>query len=66
MKIKSFLGGFDKNFSYLVWCEKTRIAAIIDPATEPTPIKEYVEKKGLILSKILLNFMGEQYQPQIG
>ena len=29
MKIKSFLGGFDKNFSYLIWCDKTKIAAII-------------------------------------
>jgi len=54
MKIKSFIGGFDKNFSYLIWCEKTRIAAIIDPATEPTPIQEYIDKKNLILSKILI------------
>jgi len=54
MKIKSFLGGFDKNFSYLVWCDKTKLAAIIDPATDPIPIKEYIDKKNLILSKILI------------
>ena len=54
MKIKSFLGGFDKNFSYLIWCNKTKLAAIIDPATEPTPIKEYIDKENLILSKILI------------
>ena len=54
MKIKSFLGGFDKNFSYLVWCNKTKLAAIIDPATELTPIKEYIDRENLILSKILI------------
>tara|TARA_B100000579_G_scaffold436388_1_gene462198 strand:+ start:2225 stop:2866 length:642 start_codon:yes stop_codon:yes gene_type:complete len=54
MKIKSFIGGFDKNFSYLIWCEKTKIAAIIDPAVDPTPIQEYIESKDLILSKILI------------
>jgi glyoxylase-like metal-dependent hydrolase (beta-lactamase superfamily II) len=54
MKIKSFLGGFDKNFCYLVWCEKTKIAAIIDPSTEINPIAEYIEKEKLILSKLLI------------
>jgi len=54
MRIKSFLGGFDKNFSYLVWCDKTKLAAIIDPATEINPINEYIDKNQLILSKILI------------
>lgn len=54
MKIKSFLGGFDKNFSYLIWCEKTKFAAIIDPSTEPSPINEYIDQKQLILSKVLI------------
>ena len=54
MKVKSFLGGFDKNFCYLVWCEKTKIAAIIDPSTEINPIAEYIEKENLILSKLLI------------
>tara|TARA_B100001996_G_scaffold343162_1_gene298170 strand:- start:853 stop:1494 length:642 start_codon:yes stop_codon:yes gene_type:complete len=54
MKVKSFLGGFDKNFCYLVWCEKTKIAAIIDPSTEINPIVEYIEKENLILSKLLI------------
>ena len=30
MKIKSFQGGFDKNLSYLIWCESTHIAGIVD------------------------------------
>ena len=34
MQVKSFLGGFDKNFSYLIWCNDTKEAAIIDPAVE--------------------------------
>ena len=54
MNIKSFIGGFDKNFCYLVWCQETRLAALIDPSTEVTPIKEYIEKENLILSKILI------------
>ncbi len=54
MKVKSFLGGFDKNFCYLVWCEKTKIAAIIDPSTEIYPIQEYIDENQLILSKILI------------
>ena len=54
MKIKTFLGGFDKNFCYLVWCEKTKISAIIDPSTEINPIIEYIENNQLILSKVLI------------
>jgi len=54
MKIKSFLGGFDKNFSYLVWCETTRRAGIIDAAVESTEILEYIESKNLILEKLFV------------
>ena len=54
MKVKSFLGGFDKNFSYLIWCEKTKLAAVIDPSTEPLEILESIESRNLILSKILI------------
>ena len=54
MKIKVFQGGFDKNLSYLIWCDKTNIAAIIDPAVEINPIIEYITSHNLILSKILI------------
>ena len=54
MKIESFEGGFDKNLSYLIWCDKTRIAGIIDPATDLTPIVELIEKNNLILSKVFI------------
>ena len=54
MKIKIIEGGFDKNFSYLIWCEKTKIAAIIDPAVETTKFRDYIEKYDLMLSKVLI------------
>ena len=54
MKIKSFQGGYDKNFTYLIWCSKTKLAAIIDPSTEINPIIEHIENHDLILSKILI------------
>jgi len=54
MKIKSFQGGYDKNFSYIIWCEQTKHAALIDPSTEFNPIKEYIDKNNLIFSKIFI------------
>ena len=54
MKIKSFQGGYDKNFTYVIWCSRTKLAAIIDPSTEINPIIEYIENNDLILSKILI------------
>jgi glyoxylase-like metal-dependent hydrolase (beta-lactamase superfamily II) len=54
MEVKSFIGGFDKNFSYLVWCPDTRLCAVIDPAIEVTPIFETIEKYDLILNKIFI------------
>ena len=54
MHVKSFLGGFDKNFSYLIWCHETREAAIIDPAVEISPILETIESHNLKLRKIII------------
>ena len=54
MKIQSFQGGYDKNFTYVVWCPETKLSAIIDPSTEINPISEYIENNDLILSKILI------------
>jgi len=54
MKINTFLGGFDKNLSYLVWCESTRIAAIIDASTEINEILECIATNNLILEKIFI------------
>ena len=54
MIIHSFQGGFDKNLSYLIWCKKTKIAAIIDPAVEINPIIDLINKYDLILEKIFI------------
>ena len=54
MKIQSFQGGFDKNFCYLIWCDKTKQAALIDASTEINPIIEFIESKKLLLTKILI------------
>ena len=54
MKIRTFQGGFDKNLSYLIWCEKTKIASIVDPAVQINPIIETINKYNLILDKILI------------
>ena len=54
MKIKSFQGGYDKNLSYIIWCEKTKHAALIDASTELTPIKEYIDQHNLELYFFLL------------
>ena len=54
MQIRIFQGGFDKNLSYLVWCEHTRMAALIDASVETQPIWDMILEKNLILSKILI------------
>ena len=51
MQIKTFQGGYDKNLCYVISCPKTRIAAIVDPSVEVTPVTEYIEINNLILSK---------------
>ena len=42
MKIKHFIGGYDNNLSYLLWCPNSRYATIIDPAVEINPIIENI------------------------
>ena len=55
MKIKSFLGGYDKNFCYLIWCKNTRFAAVVDPSVKIDAIEDFIGKNNLILNKILKN-----------
>ena len=54
MKIETFQGGYDKNFSYIVWCEKTKFAAIIDPAVASNQIIEKIKNLNLTLTKIMI------------
>ena len=59
MKIKSFQGGFDKNLSYLIWCDSTHIACIVDASVKMTEINRFIEKHALNLldehNKIITN-----------
>ena len=54
MKIKSFQGGFDKNLCYLIWCENTKIAGLIDASVNIVEIIEYIDKKKLIIEKLFV------------
>ena len=58
MNIKAFQGGYDKNFSYVIWCEETKHAALIDASTEINPIIEYIEdiQQGNNLKVMLVKF----------
>lgn len=46
LNIKSFIGGFDSNFSYLVWNEKNS-GVVIDSSVNPEIIFSYAKKKGI-------------------
>jgi len=54
MKVKSFKGGYDDNFCYLIWDAKTLEGAIIDPSVMPDIIFEFIDKNNIQLSKILI------------
>jgi len=54
MNVKRFQGGYDKNFCYVVSCEETKVAGIIDPSVEINPVIEYIESNDLILDKVLI------------
>lgn len=54
MKTRSFEGGYDKNLCYLIWCEETKIAAIIDPSVSIDSIIRYIDDNQLILNKIII------------
>ena len=54
MKIEFFQGGFDKNLSYLIWCETTRNASIVDASVNITEIFDCIEIYDLILKKVFI------------
>ena len=54
MKIKIFQGGFDKNLSYLIWCEITRIAGLIDASVNISEITKYIKKNDLYIEKLFI------------
>ena len=54
MKIKTFQGGYDKNLSYLIWCESNYNAAIVDASVNFNAIHQYINKNKLKLKKIFI------------
>ena len=54
MKIKRFLGGYDNNFCYVLSCNETSTATIIDPSVEINPVTDHIDSNDLILDKILI------------
>ena len=54
MKIKSFEGGYDKNLSYLIWCQTTNIASIIDPSVKIDKILIKIKQNNLKLTSIFI------------
>lgn len=54
MKMRQFKLGPMENFSYLVWDEDSRDAAVIDPAWQPEALAESVKAEGLKIHCVLL------------
>ena len=54
MRVKEFLGGFDKNLCYVAWCENTMLGVVIDPSVEPSQVFEFINNEEIILDKILI------------
>ena len=54
MKIITFEGGYDKNLSYLIWCNSTKIASIIDPSVRIDNILTEIKNNNLKLNSIFI------------
>jgi hydroxyacylglutathione hydrolase len=49
LKLKTFKGGYDSNFSYVLWDENTNEAIIIDTALKPTLLFDFISENDLNL-----------------
>lgn len=54
IKTRQFKLGPMDNFSYLLWDDETKEAALIDPAWQPEKLAEFIKKEELLLQCILL------------
>ena len=54
MKVKTFQGGYDGNFCYLVWCQQTLDGIVVDPSVNPNTIFQYIKDNNIQLSKIFI------------
>lgn len=53
LNIKSFIGGFDYNISYLVWKEKNK-AVVIDSSVNPEMIFSYAKKNNIKILYVIV------------
>lgn len=49
LQLKIFKGGYDGNFSYVLFDNETKEAGIIDTSIEPSIILQFIQEKGLTL-----------------
>ena len=54
MKIKSFQGGVDRNLSYIIWCESTHCAGIIDASVCFIELEDFINGNNLQIEKIFI------------
>lgn len=52
--VETFKGGFDSNFSYLVWDKETKEAAVFDASVKPERIFARVKELGLHLKFVFI------------
>ncbi len=52
MIFKQINSGGDRNYSYLIGCEETKIALVADPSPDPLPVYNEIKKLGLDLKYI--------------
>jgi hydroxyacylglutathione hydrolase len=54
LKIKTFKGGYDSNFSYILYDEITKEACILDTAIEPKILLDFISENDLKLKFVLI------------
>lgn len=54
MNIKTFRGGLDRNFSYLLWADQADGAVLVDPATDDGLVSAALKNLGRRLTHILV------------
>ena len=53
MIFKQIESGGDRNYAYLIACEKTREGAIVDPSPEPFKVAGEIEKHAVKIKYII-------------
>ncbi|MEN8223319.1 MAG: hydroxyacylglutathione hydrolase family protein [Acidobacteriota bacterium] len=52
MMFKQIDSGGDRNYSYLIWCGDTKLAAVADPSPDPAPVLKEIGELGIDLRYI--------------